>query len=110
MVPGGQSVYVLPDGTLGSTPAHCDFSPEGSRFEGFNAIAPDSPYNPGSLTFDGADFLACPTNGTSGPYQVFVNTDGISDSDVPCSLWECISFVGATFRNTNDSASAWQYQ
>lgn len=66
VVPGGQQVYVAPDGALSYTQPHSAYKPEGSVVDGWNKT---EGANFGSLNFvDG--LVACPT--TEGkPWQVY---------------------------------------
>jgi hypothetical protein len=58
-VPGGQRVYVAPDGKLQYEVQHSNYIPEGSIVDGFMATG-DFPNTPGRLTFLGENWLACP--------------------------------------------------
>ena len=122
-VPGGQSVYVGPNGALSFTVAHSAFTPAGSSYESFNATVNASASGLGSLTYNGTEgFVACPTRGRRGhrrgPYQVFVDVNNsLTDKDVPLGcVDECIGLLAATV--ALDSASegsdalpaAWQYE
>ena len=122
-VPGGQSVYVGPNGALSFTVAHSAFTPVGSSYESFNATVSASASGLGSLTYNGTEgFVACPTRGRRGhrrgPYQVFVDVNNsLTDKDVPLGcVDECIGLLAATV--ALDSASegsdalpaAWQYE
>ena len=92
--------------------AHSGLTPSGSSFESFNVTLPEDGSPFGSLTYDETGFLACPTEGTEGPYQVFVDTDDLSDYDVPGGcLNECIGFAAEVILNeSQDQSAAWQYE
>ncbi|KAK3207764.1 hypothetical protein GRF29_96g387428 [Pseudopithomyces chartarum] len=54
VVPGGQQVYVAPDGALSYTQAHSAYVPEGSVRDGWTRTAREDPTDPlGSLAFEG---------------------------------------------------------
>ena len=71
VVPGGQQVYVAPDGTMSYTSPHSVFKPNGSIVDGWSKTEGE---NFGYLTFD-QGLIACPpaneTNGTYPGYQVY---------------------------------------
>ncbi|KAL8708508.1 MAG: hypothetical protein Q9225_007590, partial [Loekoesia sp. 1 TL-2023] len=84
-VPGGQEIYVAPNGALSYTQAHSASSPPGSAFQTFNATTGGDNGSLGEFTFTGlgaTGFLACPVT-ADGPYQVFADVEGLSDRDVP---------------------------
>ncbi|KAK8183439.1 IgE-binding protein [Phyllosticta capitalensis] len=100
-VPGGQQVYVKPDGSLTYTVAHSAYMPEGSKSTGFHLNNGTSSSGLGSLTY-GLGWVACPTgNSTTGfPYQIyaaFVNKTG------------CLGFDFLTSNVLTDKVGAWQY-
>ncbi|KAI4113551.1 MAG: hypothetical protein LQ345_005495 [Seirophora villosa] len=116
VVPGGQQVYVAPNGALRFTTAHSAYVPAGSAIDGFNATVGEINGSLGRFTFNGlgADgFLACPVNadGTE-PYQVFANVKGLSDHDVPGECKDkCLGFSALTgpYKADDPSAFVWQY-
>jgi hypothetical protein len=76
-VPGGQQVYVGPNGALGYTQAHSALIPAGSFTTGF-VDTPGSAYGTFSFTGDGATgFVACPTTASGAPWQIFANIPGL---------------------------------
>ncbi|KAL8976835.1 MAG: hypothetical protein Q9205_007240, partial [Flavoplaca limonia] len=96
VVPGGQSIYVAPNGKLSYTIAHSASIPAGSARETFTASIPasndgDGSVPLGSFTFEGlggSGFLACPSHKVDSeqgpfPYQVFAGVPGLKDEDVP---------------------------
>ncbi|KAF2639923.1 putative IgE-binding protein [Massarina eburnea CBS 473.64] len=95
IVPGGQQVYVAPDGTLSYTSPHSTYKPEGSIVDGWNRT--EGEYF-GYITF-ASGLIACQT--TEGkPWQVYgaipaVNTTG------------CLGFSALTVNETD--AGAWEY-
>lgn len=60
----------------------------------------------------GSDFWACPSGEEGrGPYQVFVDIEGLGDEDVPGGcVEECIEFAAVFFPKLGgDGPAAWQY-
>ncbi|KAL8670651.1 MAG: hypothetical protein Q9168_004813 [Polycauliona sp. 1 TL-2023] len=119
-VPGGQSVYVAPNGKLSYTIAHSASIPPGSAVKTFTATIPpatvDNSYPLGSFNFKGlgaTGFLACPSHKVDSeegpfPYQVFADVKALSDKDVPSgSKQDCLGFsaVIAEYKG----APTWQY-
>lgn len=74
IVPGGQQVYVAPDGALSYTGAHSGYIPPGSIVDGFSREQPAAGQQFGYLNFD-TGFVACPAGDGQG-YQVFGQVDG----------------------------------
>lgn len=84
VVPGGQQVYVGPDGSLSYTTAHSAYIPPGSTVTGFSRTpAPNSDLF-GYLNWD-CGFLACPGSEEDG-WKVYGNLDNVTFSD------DCLSF------------------
>ena len=119
-VPGGQQLYVAPNGALSFTQAHSAFTPAGSSFGPFNITLSKEANGPALFQYAGpgakafgSKFLGCSAKGREhGPYQVFVDTEGLSNADVlgGC-VKECIAF-GAIFfpdQSKNHGPAAWQY-
>ncbi|KAL8851820.1 MAG: hypothetical protein Q9221_003246 [Calogaya cf. arnoldii] len=121
IVPGGQQIYVAPNGKLSYTQAHSASIPSGSARETFTAaLRADSNQGSvplGSFTFKGLGgegFLACPSHKVGSeegpfPYQIFANIPAVSDMDVPSGCkkdCEGFSFVIAEYKG--DTAT-WQY-
>jgi hypothetical protein len=73
IVPGGQQVYVAPDGALSYTVEHSAYIPNDSYVTGFSKTAPGG-NGLGTLTFQGG-FVACPAAAGQG-YQVFGQVTG----------------------------------
>lgn len=69
VVPGGQQVYVAPDGALSYTIAHSAAIPAGSIQDEFSKEAPSNGNSFGYLNFP-TGWVACPAAEGSG-YQVF---------------------------------------
>ncbi|KAF2495697.1 hypothetical protein BU16DRAFT_429576, partial [Lophium mytilinum] len=95
-VPGGQQVYIGPDGAMSFTQAHSAYIPENSTQIGWSRVE-DSP-NYGTLSFEGG-LVACPVAGKG--YQVFGLLPNI-DYDP-----QCLGFTAATLNATE--VGAWQY-
>ncbi|KAG9231766.1 hypothetical protein BJ875DRAFT_382230 [Amylocarpus encephaloides] len=99
-VPGGQQVYVGPNGALGYTPPHSSYMPTGSVTTGFHRFRSQSGGAPVVMNFQGNSFLACPDATNSGVYQIFAHlvvTDG----------GNCTFFQMRTY--TAEGINAWQY-
>lgn len=84
VVPGGQQVYVAPDGSLSYTQAHSAYIPAGSSIDEFSREAPTPPNTFGYLNFE-TGFVACPAGEGEG-WQVFGQTDGATFAP------ECLGF------------------
>ena len=63
-MPGGQQIYVAPNGAVGYTQAHSGLAPPGSVFDGFSL-------NNGELLFQGASFFALPPADNSSNPQLY---------------------------------------
>lgn len=118
VVPGGQQVYVGPNGALSYTVAHSAYIPAGSIVDAFSKEAPSNGNSFGYLNFE-TGFIACPAGEGKG-YQVFgAITNGTFADD-------CLGFSALTckFLSPNvlahvhpltpiaasvDQAGAWQY-
>jgi hypothetical protein len=75
VVPGGQEVYIGPDGAMSYTVAHSVFVPEGSVRDQWSREAPATPTQGfGYLNFE-TGFVACPSAGNATDYQVFGQVD-----------------------------------
>lgn len=86
IVPGGQQVYVAPDGALSYTQAHSAYVPEGSVRDGWSRT--EGEYF-GNLAFkDG--LIACPTEGNGNGWQVFGKLEGVGFKP------ECLGFNALT--------------
>lgn len=89
VVPGGQQVYVAPDGSLSYTTAHSAYTPAGSILDQFSKTAPNSGNNLGTLSFE-TGFVACPVGGAGTGYQVYGQTQNFEASS------ECLGFSALT--------------
>ncbi|EOD48974.1 hypothetical protein GTA08_BOTSDO10587 [Neofusicoccum parvum] len=95
-VPGGQQVYIAPDGSLSFTQAHSAYIPEGSVTDGFTT-SQSSGF--GILSWTNG-FIACPSANGTFPYQVYGG--GYSNNTA------CLGFDFLT-SNYTGTAGAWQY-
>ncbi|KAF2819538.1 hypothetical protein CC86DRAFT_130994 [Ophiobolus disseminans] len=100
IVPGGQQVYVAPDGALSYTGAHSAYIPPGSIVDGFSREAPAAGAQFGVLNFD-TGFVACPAAAADQGYQVFGQVDGATFGD-GCLGFNALAVAG-------DKPGAWQY-
>ncbi|KAL8865251.1 MAG: hypothetical protein Q9174_006987 [Haloplaca sp. 1 TL-2023] len=111
VVPGGQSIYVAPNGALGFTQAHSASYPPGSVFQKFTATEGTINGALGQFSFEGlgaTGFIACPVSKGKGPYQVYANVKGMKDSDVPSGCKnDCLGFNALT---APSDEVTWQYQ
>lgn len=85
IVPGGQQVYVAPDGALSYTVAHSAYIPPGSIVDQFSRELPAEGAQFGYLNFE-TGFVACPAAGEGNGYQVFGQVDGATFGP------ECLGF------------------
>ena len=94
VVPGGQQVYVAPDGTVSYTTAHSAYKPDGSIVDGWSKTEGE---NFGFLTFkDG--LIACPAGEGQG-YQVYGQIPGITFAP------ECLGFNALTCKSSSNSCT-----
>ncbi|KAF3037552.1 hypothetical protein E8E11_002763 [Didymella keratinophila] len=100
VVPGGQQVYVAPDGALSYTIAHSAYIPTGSIVDEFSKTAPSNGNSFGYLNFE-TGFVACPVGAADAGYQVYGQTDSFEASS------DCLGFSALT--SSVDEPGAWQY-
>lgn len=92
VVPGGQQVYVAPDGSVSYTVAHSAYMPTGSIVDGWSRTEGESF---GHLTFkDG--LIACPAGEGKG-YQVYGQIAGVNFAP------ECLGFSALTCKSCSSS-------
>jgi len=106
-VPGGQQVYVSPQGALGFTQAHSANIPPGSSLGPFD-YTPGLPFGQYTFTGWGANgFMACPdSKDDPNTWQVFAN---IQNATVPTGdIDDCLPFLAKT-RVFYGGPNAWQY-
>ncbi|CAI7651322.1 unnamed protein product [Penicillium glandicola] len=103
-VPGGQQVYIDPNGALSFTQAHSASIPQGSSLGPFNYSA-DLPWAHYSFAGWGAKgFMACPTDDSR--WQVFA---AIGNATVPNgNINDCLGFSAVALTYTGD-VPTWQY-
>lgn len=104
MVPGGQQVYVDPNGALSFTQAHSASIPQGSSLGPFHYSA-DEPWAHYSFSGWGASgFMACPAD--DNRWQVFA---ALQNATVPHGdVKECLGFSALALTYTGE-VPAWQY-
>ncbi|KAJ5963946.1 uncharacterized protein N7479_003822 [Penicillium vulpinum] len=104
MVPGGQQVYIDPNGALSFTQAHSANIPQGSSRGPFQYAVGD-PWS--HYTFNGwgaSGFMACPAD--DNRWQVFA---AIQNATVPHgNVDECLGFSATAITYEGD-VPAWQY-
>ncbi|KAK7509997.1 uncharacterized protein IWZ02DRAFT_386665 [Phyllosticta citriasiana] len=101
-VPGGQQVYIKPNGELTYTVAHSAYMGEGAISTGFHLNNGTSSSGLGSLSWTNG-FVACPqSNGTSYPYQIFAAVNGFNRTN-------CLGFDFLAGTALTGEAGAWQY-
>lgn len=104
-VPGGQQVYVDPNGALSFTQAHSANIPAGSAVGGLLYV-PGKPWNHYSFEGWGAKgFMACPTD-DQNRWQVFA---AIQNATVPQGdASKCLGFSAMALTYKGE-VPAWQY-
>ena len=112
-MPGGQTIFVRPDGSLGFTQAHSTRVPLGAIVGGDLTFsrAEGEPFGTLGTNAFGADgFMACPADEQSDnqiTYQVFAS---MGNATVPLGdVDACIQFAGMTYDEVDLSKGAWQY-
>jgi len=113
-VPGGQLVYVAPDGSLGFTQAHSASYPLGAVLEPFTySFTPGASFGYVSTNaFNATGFMACPNNKNetlATSWQVFA---ALQNATVPTgNVSDCLGFdaLAPPYSNPNGTAAAWQY-
>jgi len=109
-VPGGQLVYVAPDGHLGFTQAHSATYPTGAVLNPFTYTKSDGEQfgHLGTSAFGATGFMACPVTDAPGPYQVFAAFAGAVVPNGDAST--CLGFDALTVDYyLNPAPAAWQY-
>ncbi|KAL1970219.1 hypothetical protein VTN77DRAFT_5379 [Rasamsonia byssochlamydoides] len=106
-VPGGQQIYVNPEGALSFVQAHSVLIPPGSSYGPFS-YQPGQPF--GQYSFEGwgaQGFMACPNQATNpSSWQVFA---ALQNATVPTgNVNDCLGFNAAAIPY-NGSFAAWQY-
>jgi hypothetical protein len=99
VVPGGQQVYVAPDGALSYTQAHSAYIPPGSTVTGFSRTKAPNSDAFGYLNWE-KGFIACPGAAEDG-WQVYGNiANGTFSND-------CLGF--SAIASPGNAPGAWQY-
>jgi len=106
-VPGGQQIYVAPDGSLSFTQAHSAAIPPGSSVGPFSVTAGARFATYSTSAFGATGFMACPnTIPNPSTWQVFA---AIHNATVPTGkVGECLGFDAIAINYTG-SVPAWQY-
>ncbi|KAL3476771.1 hypothetical protein BJX99DRAFT_227284 [Aspergillus californicus] len=107
VVPGGQQIYVSPEGALKFTQAHSMNIPSGSSLGPFAYVPgpPGSYFGHYEYTGQGSSgFMACPTD--NAEWQVYA---ALQNATVPSGdVGDCLGF-SAIAVPTNQTGAAWQY-
>lgn len=98
-VPGGQQVFIGPDGALGYTGPHSASVPEGSDRVGFTYTPQKTEGSVGTLNHE-AGFVACPEGG-EGAYRIYSGKNTVKDQSA------CVGVGLAT--SEWKGKSAWEY-
>ena len=96
-VPGGQQVYIAPDGSLSFTAPHSVAKPEGSIVEGFVRTRSEGGHGAIVLYFEGRIWQLCPANGNLQVYSLLELKVG------------CYAFQMRTYVVWESNANAWEY-
>ncbi|KAF2005897.1 hypothetical protein P154DRAFT_570627 [Amniculicola lignicola CBS 123094] len=96
VVPGGQQVYIAPDGTMAYTAPHSAYMPYGSIVDGWSKTKGENYYY---LNFkDG--LVGCPPTVQNQGYQVFGKIAGFNSTG-------CLGFSSLALNTTG--VGAWEY-
>lgn len=95
-VPGGQQIYVTPNGAVSFTQAHTNLAPPGSYFSGFSLKGE-------VLKFGDEDFYACPPADNSPTSQLYVGFPEVEENP------ECYKIELITAPGNDTGFAAWQY-
>ncbi|KAF3921984.1 hypothetical protein ABW20_dc0104473 [Dactylellina cionopaga] len=107
LVPGGQRLYIAPDGSLSYTQAHSASMPPGSITEGFT-LGPKQENTLRSISHTSGGFIACPVKKNVGPWMVFVGK--VTDKVVPSGhAADCLGFSNNGIEFKSERFGAWQY-
>jgi len=113
-VPGGQLVYVAPEGYLGFTQAHSAYYPPGSIIGPLTySFTPGASFGIlGTYAFGATGFMACPNTSNLtevSSWQVFA---ALQNATVPTgNVADCLGFDAAAidYISPDGEAAAWQY-
>lgn len=95
-VPGGQQIYIAPNGAVSFTQAHSGYVPPDSLFDGFSVD------QDGKLFFAGFGFYSCPPADQTSDYQLYAAAHNPSTD-------ECVVVQLFTSTNIGAGFGAWQY-
>ncbi|KAG6025403.1 hypothetical protein E4U41_001529 [Claviceps citrina] len=96
VVPGGQQVYVAPDGSLSFTRPHSAYIPPGSNVTGFGLRG-------GELVTPSHRLVACPDAAASNVWQIFAPLEA---KGPPSNPGRCVEFRAVTAPATDP---VWEY-
>lgn len=115
MVPGGQMIYVEPNGQVKYTPAHSGYMPSGSYVGGWYNKTVLCECAPTAevldfFTTDGSNIggvMLCPDvqdflTGTGASYQLYANTPEFN-------LTNCVEALGLALQESEYDIGCWQY-
>jgi hypothetical protein len=94
-------VYIAPDGALSYTAPHSAYKPDGSITTGFWRVISEAGGAPVVWGFHQGNTVACPVNGTSGVYQIYISINGSHSG--------CAAFEGRSYTLYPSTVSAWEY-
>lgn len=107
MVPGGQRVYISPDGELSYTQAHSAYVPPGSATGPFEQVPGDRWDHYVFNGWGASGFMACPTE---DKWRVFA---AVENATVPSGdVGDCLGFsaLALPWKGQGEfSVAAWQY-
>ncbi|KAF3084577.1 hypothetical protein TWF569_006362 [Orbilia oligospora] len=107
-VPGGQRIYIAPDGSLSYTQAHSAYIPPGSTQDGFILGPKNKDNGLRPITHKKGGFVACPTKKNVGPWKVYVGQPASKDVPSGCAT-DCLGFSNQAVEFTSEQFGAWQY-
>ncbi|KAF9880691.1 hypothetical protein CkaCkLH20_01733 [Colletotrichum karsti] len=110
--PGGQAIYVAPDGVVSYTAAHSAYMPPGSTTKGFYAKTMASSCSAERtemldfLSVDGADkgLFACPNPDLAGTWVLVA-----AGRESRALKGDCVVLEGLELRRSEVEIGAWQY-
>ncbi|KAI1433243.1 hypothetical protein GGR50DRAFT_513675 [Xylaria sp. CBS 124048] len=104
-VPGGQQVYIAPDGRMSFTQAHSAYIPPGSAIYGFTRDTTSSGQT--ILNNEFRNWHLCPNSRIGAPedraYQLYAFSNGVAP------LPDCIAIEIHTTEPLDQSGGVWQY-
>lgn len=93
-VPGGQTMFIRSDGSVGYTVPHSGLVPDGAITKAFTVSPGEEQGETGYFNPTEASWIACPEEAGSDSYQVFADIAGF---EAPAgTAADCQTFVGRT--------------